>query len=86
MWQFAYPSVKKFVDSGVLIDKTWQRRKTEDSPPVTICAQNKSTSYGWKESGNESLMFTISAFEMFCNMTKDYEERIREKTFTNFIL
>ena len=75
-WQFAYPSVKKFVESGVLIDKSWERRKTKDSPAITICALNKSTTYGWKHAANESLMWSISAFEMFCNQSAGSKDRI----------
>ena len=78
-WQFAYPSVKKFVQSGVLTDKSWERRKTEDSPAITLCALNKATSFGWKDSANDSLMMSISAFEMFCNQSTSSKDRIENK-------
>ena len=78
-WQFAYPSVKKFVQSGVLTDKSWQRRKTEDSPAITLCALNKATSFGWKDGANDSLMMSISAFEMFCNQSTSSKDRIENK-------
>ena len=74
--QFAYPSIKKFFQSGVLTDKTWARRGSEDSPSVTICAQNKISSYGWKETGNPDLRFKIPAFEMFCNDTENVEKML----------
>ena len=75
-WQFAYPSIKKWCESGVLTDKTWKRRETGDSPAITICAQNKITSFGWKHIGDPAVRFKISAFEMFCNNSQDLQEAL----------
>ena len=75
VWRFAIPSFKKFLYSGVTIDKTWARRQQEDSPSVTFCALNNKAMLGWKrnESINEEDWFT-SAIVVFCNNPKTVDD------------
>ena len=50
--KFAYPSLRKYLDAGVFIDRSWTRMEISDLPSVTLCALNKVTGRGWK---NETL-------------------------------
>ena len=68
VWKFAVPSFRKFFYSGVMIDKSWADRLTEDSPAVTFCAKNNETGLGWKT--NKTMKgedWYDSAIVFFCN-------------------
>ena len=38
VWKFAFPSYQKYMDSGVIVEKSWVPRLPKDSPSVTFCA------------------------------------------------
>ena len=68
VWQFAIPSFRKFLYSGVIADKRWILREPENSPSMTFCALNSETSLGWKS--NKTFYedwYTKSAMVVFCN-------------------
>ena len=84
VWQFAIPSFRKFLYSGVTIDESWVRRQPEDSPSVTFCALNNDI-MGWKitKFNDEEDWFT-SVISILCkNATTvaDAEKCIEKDTF-----
>ena len=68
---FGYPSVKKIMFAGVLIENGWEQRQPEDSPKMTFCALNNKTVNGLRiiKTGDFFIYGWISAFDLYCNNT-----------------
>ena len=73
-WQFAFRSVKKFLDSGTTIDKTWEYSNQDDSPSITFCPKNNNSELGWKSGEfdrNQAL------FATFCSNATTVTDAVR---------
>ena len=52
-WQFAHPSMMKFLSSDTIIVKTLGQKEPGDSPSVTFCVKDKFTTMGWKNKNKD---------------------------------
>ena len=57
--QFAIPSFKKYLHDGVMVEKIWKTRQSNDTPSVTFCAQPRNSVNGWKNTSIRSIFDLI---------------------------
>ena len=76
--KFAIPSVEKYMEYGILVEKSPEPRKSEDTPMVTICAKNNNTRWGWKNT-----LLTGNIFKTYCNCSsvEDFMACLQNGTF-----
>ena len=76
LWKFAYPSINKYLDAGVITEKSWRRREVSDSPAVTLCALNRDSGAGWKNTIFEWEELDKTSMELFCGNPNTIEEAL----------
>ena len=68
---FAYPSFKKFMDAGTIIETILRRGEKKDSPSITFCALKNNI--GWKQMLNDQ---DYNWVDMFCDKPSNVETAI----------
>ena len=84
-WNFAHPSIKKFLSSDTILVKTAGQKELEDYPSVTFCAQENRTFSGWKIKNKQFKSVYQPPLELFCSNTTtvpDVMKCIEENTFS----
>ena len=76
VWQFAIPSFQKYLTAGVMVDKSWRKRKSKDSPSVSFCALNNKTGLGWKHSDKPIIDQNTTAIGIQCNNPANVEDAL----------
>ena len=79
---FAWPSINKYLNAGVIVEKSSLKREIKDSPAITFCALNEN--YGWKKKVRMDGWKTW--VDLFCNNTttlKDAMTCLDEGTFNH---
>ena len=73
VWKFALPSVGKYAEAGVFVDKSRERRSPSDFPSFTFCALNQGSAKGWK---NEKVKGNIwsSTIKKYCGHSSNMSE------------
>ena len=78
---FARPSIEKYLNAEVIVEKSSLKREKKDSPAITFCAYNEQN-YGWKKKVRINGYRTW--VDEFCNNTtsiKDAMTCLDEGTF-----
>ena len=76
IWRFAAPSVQKYLDAGVVTEKTWRLRTLEDFPAITFCILNSETQWGWKKMIPQVEDEYVAWIDLFCSNATDVEEAV----------
>ena len=67
------PAVNKYLDAGVIIEKSSLLRKSADSPAITFCIQNP---FGWKNNSGKLNIFR-SWVDAYCEQPDTVEAAVK---------
>ena len=82
---FALPSLEKYLDAGIIVEKSWRKLRVTDSPSITLCALDRATGKGWKLSEFEWREIGKTGLDLFCgdaSVIKEMEDCIENGTFS----
>ena len=75
---FALPSFKKYMEAGVITEKSWTSLHPTDWPFLTLCKYHNETFIGWKNTHvtNYYVNYSWSWADQFCEEAKSIEDAL----------
>ena len=78
-YNFAWPSFKKYMEAGVITEKSWRSQEATDWPSLTFCRYDNATGLGWKNTTHvysKEANYSWTWTEQFCEEAKTIDETL----------